>query len=60
MAKKTTGGKSTKKARTLNAPGASGKEKSEGAPFNDQDPKWRLGNYTTAGEPHRSSGTHNR
>lgn len=63
MARRTTGGKSAKKStksRSLNPPGADEKAKQPGAPFNEQDPKRRLGNFSTAGEPHRSSGQHNR
>jgi hypothetical protein len=47
-----------KTKRTLNQ--STGQPKSgkkiAGAPFNEQDPKRRLGNYTTAGEHARQGG----
>jgi hypothetical protein len=55
MAKKTSMRtvKTTAKKRTLNARGS---KASEGAPFNDQDVKRRLGNFVTAGEHARQGG----
>lgn len=54
------------KSRSLNAPkkGANKKrstkvpaaKKTKGAPFSEQDPKRRLGNFTTAGEHSRKGG----
>lgn len=46
--------KPTVKKRTLNPPG--GSKKTRGAPFTDQDPKRRLGNFQTAGEHARVGG----
>ena len=45
--------KSTVKKRT---PNASPGPLPQGAPFNEQDPKRRLGNFTTAGEHARQGG----
>jgi len=47
--------KPTVKKRTLNPPGGSGKG-SKGSPFNEQDPKRRLGNFESAGEHARQGG----
>jgi hypothetical protein len=46
------------KKRTLNADTAG--KRATGAPFNEQDPKRRLGNYVTAGEHARQGGRHGR
>ena len=46
--------KASAKKRTLNASGAG--KKSGGAPFNEQDPKRRLGNFVGAGEHARQGG----
>jgi hypothetical protein len=50
--------KKAKKVRSLNAnKGTKAKDKkSAGAPFNEQDPKRRLGNYGGAGEHPRQGG----
>ena len=44
--------KPTVSKRTLNT----GQEPPAGAPFNEQDPKRRLGNFSTAGEHARQGG----
>lgn len=57
MAKKKTKSapqKATAKQRTLNP--AKAKKAPAGVPFNDQDTKRRLGNFTTAGEHARQGG----
>ena len=46
--------KAVAKQRTLNS--AKAKKAPAGAPFNDQDTKRRLGNFTTAGEHARQGG----
>lgn len=46
--------KTSVKKRTLNP--TKGTKAAAGAPFNDQDAKRRLGNYTTAGEHARQGG----
>lgn len=47
--------KSTAKKRTLNPSGGS-RSKTTGQPFQEQDPKRRLGNYESAGEHARVGG----
>jgi len=44
-----------KKQRSLNAAG-SGNKAGGGAPFNEQDPKRRLGDFSSAGEHPRQGG----
>jgi hypothetical protein len=51
--KKQTPVKLTAKKRTANPSTTTG---AAGAPFNEQDPKRRLGNFTTAGEHSRVGG----
>lgn len=55
MAKKASkqSAKRSVKKRTLNPPGG---RIAKGAPFNEQDPKRRLGNYESAGEHARQGG----
>jgi hypothetical protein len=57
QAKKQTAKKTpkAKKSRSLNAPGSRVKA-AAGAPATEQDPKKRLGNFTTAGEHARQGG----
>lgn len=51
---KSTAKSSAKKSRTLNPTG--GGNPGGGAPFNEQDPKRRLGNFEGAGEHPRKGG----
>lgn len=53
--KQTSGAKPTAKKRTVNSSRRK-PDPNEGAPFNDLDPKRRLGNFTGAGEHARVGG----
>ena len=56
MAKKTIATRKAGEKKTLQKPGLV--QKSTGAPFNEQDPKRRLGNFSGAGEhPRKGSRT---
>jgi hypothetical protein len=54
MANKTNSGGKSKGKKRMQKPALT--RKPPGAPFNEQDPKRRLGNYTGAGEHARQGG----